>query len=328
MAPELMHTMEARELVTLARKIHEYQVSKNLSDAALVKKFTGVGSSKTYKRILANDLAQLDLERQLNNYRAVVALIECLGDSTVQEEEVYDDLTPALHLRRTVLEAMRSVDNDRVILLEGDTGMGKTGARKALIEKYGQRALVIEADVVWRDNPGAMLGSILSALGVKEQPVLSTMRLERVLDRLNESRICLVIEEAHHMGPNCLNLCKTLINRTPGEIVLLAMPTLWRRLEREAYEEVRQLLGNRLGERIKLDGLQKGDIKKLIERRIPGAAKLDLAPIIRVLVDRAPRHGNLAFVREVIKRVNEANQDGTVTADDFTNAIAAEAAAR
>lgn len=226
MAPELFTTMEANELRELAQKVREYQESKKLSDTALLKKFSGLGSTKTFKRILADDLVELDLERQLNNYRSVWAFIESTGDDSADEENLYDDLYPVIQLRRAFFETTRENGTARVIVLQGPTGSGKTSARRLLLEKYGPRLLMIEATVAWNDSPGGMLGAVLDALGKKEKPLIQVDRLNKVIELLNESRRCLVVEEAHHLGPRCLNLTKTLVNQTPGEFVLIAIDTL------------------------------------------------------------------------------------------------------
>ena len=281
MAPELLNKLDADECTALAVRVRDYQTSRSLTFAALQKKLPGIGSDRTFNRILNGDFSQLDLEQQLANYRAVVALIESLGDTKEVTEPLYDDLTPVVALRKALIEAMREGGNARLVLLEGDTGMGKTSARKVLLEKFGQRLLWIESTVAWNDSPMAMLGSVLLAMGVKNPPLNIMWRLNEVTERLNAQRIALIIEEAHHLGPKCLNLCKTLINATPGEFVLLALPTLWRRLERDAYEEVRQLTGNRLAERIKLPGLRESDVKKFLTRRIPGMA--DPTPVLEAM---------------------------------------------
>jgi AAA domain-containing protein len=326
-APELLNSADAAELREIAQRIRDWQLAKSMSDAAMVKKYTGLGSTKTFKRILDDDLKELDLEKQLTNYRTVWALIESLGDDEGADEELYPDLSPAVHLGRVVLETMRERGVARFVLMLGDTGVGKTKSRQILLEKYGQRFLWIEASVAWNDSPMAMLGAILEALGVKEAPYNQVERLAKVETRLKESRVGIFIEEAHHLGPRCLNLTKTLINRTPGEFFALAKETLWKKLELAAYEEAKQLTRNRLAERIYIKGVSKNDVKKMLERRI-NWDNGDLTSAIKQLTDRTPMHGNLAFVREVIKRVNETADGDKVTIEMFTAAVTAEVASR
>ena len=147
--------------------------------------------------------------------------------------------------------------------------------------------------------------------------------------KLRARRVALAIDEAHHLGANCLNTCKTLINETarstnPCEVILLALPTLWRRLERAAYEEVRQLLGNRLAERIKLGQLREGDVRKLLSRR----AKIDDPRAAQAILKEAQARGNLSFVAAVCERLNDQELDGAPTHDAVLAAIEAEKARR
>lgn len=332
MAPELLDTRDAAELVKLGKQIRDWQEGENLSDNAMVKKFAGLGSTKTYIRIVNNDLLELDLERQLDNYRAVWAVIESLTSADEQADETYDDLSTVLELKRAFGETARENGNARFILIEGDTGAGKTKALSALQQKYGARILVIEASEVWNDNPNALLGAILTALGVKDQPPLAVDRLEKVVTRLRQTRVCIAVDEAHHFGLRCLNTIKTLINLTPGEFVCAAYGTLWQRIQRTAYEEARQLTGNRLAERLKFGIARENDALRIIARRVPAfhgmepravAKEPGVKEAIALLMAKVEAHGNLAFIRDVVSRVIKL-ADGTAGPDLNTWATAIE----
>jgi hypothetical protein len=326
MAPELLSSVDAAELREIAQRVREWQQAKQLSDAALCKKYTGLGSTKTFKRILDNDLKELDLEKQITNYRTVWALIESLGDDDRAGEELYLDLTPVVHFSRVLLETMRESGIARFILMLGDTGSGKTSALRLMLEKYGQRLLSIEASVAWNDSPMALLGAVLAAFGDKNPPYNLVERLNKVLERLRQSRICIFIDEGHHLGPRSLNLIKTLINQTPGEFAVFAKETLWKKLELAAYEEVKQLTKNRLAERIYLKPAKPRDIEKMIERRVDGLNG-SMTAAVKMIVDRV-KYGNLAFAREVIKRVNEAADGEKVTLEMFSAAVTDEVTSR
>lgn len=312
MAPELLDTRDAAELVELGKKIRDWQEGQRLSDNAMVKKFAGLGSTKTYSRICAGDLLELDLERQLDNYRAVWAVIESLTSDADQADETYEDLSTVLELKRAFGETARESGNARFILIEGDTGAGKTKALAALQQKYGARVLIIEASEVWNDNPNAFLGAILKELGVRDQPALAVDRLEKVVTRLRQTRVCVAIDEAHHLGLRCLNTLKTLINLTPGEFIAAAYGTLWQRIQREAYEEARQLTGNRLAERLRFGEARENDVLRIIARRVPAFHGMELRALakepgvpeaVKLIMARVKTYGNLAFVRDVVKRV-------------------------
>lgn len=329
MAPEQFHTMEANRLRALARRVADYQEAAKLSTEALVKKLPTIGSSKTYKRILDGDLAELDLERQLSNFEAAVAWIESTGNESAEEEEIYDDLTAAISLRRALLQTQKEAGNARAIFVLGPSGAGKTCARRSVMQKFGARILLIEATVAWSDSTNAMLGAILRALGVRDIPLVQSDRLIKVVEKLSDTRRALFIEEAHHLGPKCLNLVKTLINQTPGEFVFFAIDTLWRKLETAAFEEARQLTGNRLAERIDLGREMKArDIGLLIDRRVTLAADAERGKIIDSLLHYAPNYGRFAFVRDTLCRVAEVAGPRAATKQDFIEAIDAEVKSR
>lgn len=330
MAPELLVTMEAEELRGHANFIREWQIARGLSDNALVKKLPQVGSTKTFKRILEDDLAELDLERQLANYRAARAFVETLGDEAERgADELFDDLTPVLALRRAFVDTSRETSDGRVIFLLGPTGSGKSSARRVLADKFGSRLLLIEASVAWNDSPMAMLGAILDALGKKEKPSQQVERLEKAIGELKETRRCLLVEEGHHLGPRCLNLIKTLVNHTPGEYVIIGIDTLWRRLETKAFEEARQLTGNRLAERITLPReLQERDVRLILNRRLGITFNKDWIGALSVLLDKSTSYGRFAFVREVVRRIREKCEDRSVAPEDMITAISEEVSSR
>lgn len=305
---------EREELKALATRIRAWQEARKFSTAEMIRKCPGLGSDKTFGRILKGDTEQMDIERQLASYRAVAAVIESITGRDNADEETYKDLTPVLLLRRALLDILTEKSVARVILLEGDSGLGKTTALNMLQREYGQRLLVVEARTSWADRPMQLYGAILEELGVKNQPMSCAGREAMLIRALRASRTALAIDEAHDLGRNSLASLKTLINQTPSEVILLAWPSLWRKLESVAYSEVKQLLGNRLAERILLGQLREGDVKKVLERRLGGEAVE--SAVVREVTAAAKSRGNMQFVRQVCRRA----QEGTKAGEEITPA--------
>jgi DNA transposition AAA+ family ATPase len=318
-------TAEERELQALAQRAAEYQARRALSDAEMCRKFQDLGHTKTYKNMQAGQFEGYDVERQLANYRAAVAVLEAMDTAAEEREPLYDDLTAPLNLRRALLETFRETGNARVLVVQGDSGLGKSRAVEVMRERYGSRLLVVEVAAAWEDSVMALLGAILAQFGVEAPPAGRSERLAEVVRRLSppNARRALVLDEAHHLGPRTLNTVKTLVNLTPGEFVLLALPSLWRRLELAAYEEARQLTTNRLAERIKLS-LALADVRRMLARRAPGLNGTAEAAA-KMLAAKAQHNGNLAFVRDVCRRLAGCEAPGL---DDVAAAIAAEEASR
>jgi len=144
---------------------------------------------------------------------------------------------------------------------------------------------------------------------------------------MKSSRRSLVIDEAHHLGPHCLNIIKSLVNRTEWGFVLMCIGTLWRKLERGAYEEARQLTTNRLAERIKLACPTERDCQRMLERRLGNLA--DLKASTAMVAKTASVHGGLGFVRDVCKRLVDARVDDVeITLRDVAKAVEKELESR
>jgi type II secretory pathway predicted ATPase ExeA len=219
------------------------------------------------------------------------------------EERIYDDLGTVVKIRRAFLGVVKATGTNRVLIVQGESGIGKTTAVGLLRGKYGTgRISYVEASDVWADSPNAFLGAILRALGVTELPAGRVQRLEEVQARLAISRRCLVIDEAHHLGPHCLNTVKTLVNTTPGEFILVAIPTLWNKLQAHAYQEAKQIATNRLSERVKLT-LDEADIRTYLSKRFKDAQPAELKVAAKIIRPNALLAGNYAFVRDVAREL-------------------------
>ncbi|MGI5868665.1 MAG: AAA family ATPase [Kiritimatiellia bacterium] len=314
------------EIAELAGRLGDYAARKGWSIARLCRECPGLGSDRTFRDMAAGNLDGYDAEAQLANLRSAWAVAEeTAGDGAA--EPVYDDLSVVQALRRACLAAMKSWGSNRVVIVQGASGVGKTTALRIVAGRYGDRIAACEASEVWNDKPAAMLGAMLRALGHDGNlPHGAMARLEEAQRRLSVARKCVVVDEAHHMGPRCLNAVKTLVNTTPGEFVLIAIPTLWAKLESAAYQEARQLSTNRLSERVRL-ALCERDIAAYLAHAVPemavdGKLARSAAKLIRPAAEAA---GNLAFVRDVARLLPAT---GPVGLEEVAEAVKAAAARR
>ena len=296
------------ELIEIAAKIAAWGEAHGMSRAQLVRNFADLGSEKSFRDISAGSLEGYNAENQLAKYRAVYATMEELS-AQGGEESIYDDRGTVVKIRRAFLGVVKATGTNRVLIVQGESGIGKTTAVGLLRGKYGTgRISYVEASDVWADSPNAFLGAILRALGVTELPAGRVQRLEDVQQRLSISRRCLVVDEAHHLGPHCLNTVKTLVNTTPGEFILVAIPTLWNKLQAHAYQEAKQIATNRLSERVKLT-LDEADVRTYLAKRFPDAAAGDLKTAARIIRPSALLSGNYAFVRDVCRALAGLDAD-------------------
>ncbi len=331
MAPELLTTMEANELRELGSKIRDWQTTHELSDAELCRRFGELGHTKTFKKIIDNQLEELDLERQLNNYRTAWALMESDGGEEREDGETYADLYATIVLNRVFAETRREKGLARCIFLIGPSSTGKTEAQKYLRDKHGPRIISVRATVAWSDSPMSFMAAILERLGVKNPPGIQSERFTKVVEKLNETRRAVFIEDAHHLGPRCLALIISLIDETPGEFLISAVDRLWTKIQSRAYQEIEQLRLNRLAEKIVLgDEVRERDVQKLLERRVnwEGEAAPAIRKVLPLLLEKAKHNGRLALVRETIKRVNDKCGADPVSPEVFVRTLDEEVKSR
>lgn len=298
------------ELQAIARRIRDIQDAgaakdpKRYSDVQFCRRFQDLGSTKTYKRILNGDVQDLDADRWMVKYTAVLEVLESAGPGLEEGERRLDALTTVTRVRVAVIDAMRETGNSRFVLVQGPSGSGKTEAIKALVERYGSRLLLCEADESWKDSVPAMLRGILhQAFGIEpDMSASASSMFAELKGRLSASRTALVVDEAHHLGPKTLNMLKSIINQTPGEVVAMAMETLWKKLEKGAYEEARQLTQNRLCERVVFSSKpDASDVRLMLQDRI-GADDVLLDKVVGPLREKAAVHGHLKFVNLVCRQ--------------------------
>jgi type II secretory pathway predicted ATPase ExeA len=311
-----------KRLREVAGRIRGWQTERRMSDAELLRRYRGLGTDRTFGRIMGGDLDELDVERWAKDYEAVWQCMQMESEESTAEEPLYDDLSIVLDVRRAVAEAMREQGSSRLVLVQGPNGSGKSSSARMLQARYGARVVIAEANETWKESAGAMLSGILEALGDKTPIPSAADRLRKAVEKLSTSRTCLVIDEAHHLGPRTLNLVKTLINQTPGEIVLLAMGTLWRRLETQVYEEARQLTQDRLCERIRLEAVEIGDVEKIAQRRL-GLGGGDARKAGETICQAARQvGGGLAVVKLICRKTRKLAGKEAVTAEILARAIA------
>lgn len=262
----------------------------------------GLGSKRTFARILAGELEDGDAQEWAARYREARERLEKLGDA----ERIYS-LPTAEAVTDAILSAFRpGASTGRVIFVIGSPGIGKTTALAGLQRKYGQRIARIEAHELWSDSPGNMLADLLDALGIHDAPASGAARMSEAVRALRGFRRCLVIDEAHHVGPRILNTVKSLVNMTPGEFVLMGTPPMWAKLNKQAYAEGSQLYTNRLGAFVRLELLD-GDAERYLLERFKGRiAKGEAAAAAKALRPSAERNGCYAFLRDVCRELERA----------------------
>lgn len=284
--------------IEIQRKLRSPQPSER----QWVKSWPGLGSAKTYSKIIKGDLAGMDIPARIPSYRAVLSTLTAeIAQRGV--EDLYDDLSGAEEVTLEALRLMHHEGKDRLILIEGASGSGKTSCLDLLQRGVAAGAMRrVEANEAWKSLRVAM-GDILKAYGkgTKENPlpVSTGDRMDLLIEVIaNSGKTFLAIDEAHHSTGAVLNLFKTLINRTEVRIVIAAVPTLFLKLRIAASEEAKQLIHNRLFARITLGTPDAEGVRTFLKRRldVQGQWKDSTLKAISVAATNA---GHLSFVRRV-----------------------------
>lgn len=291
------------QMVAVAREIDGYRNARRPipSDRAWVKEWPGLGSAKTWSKALSGDFSEMSIPAQLPNYRGVLTALASQRKAYA-EEPLYADLGGAQDVALAALRLMHHHGKDRLILIEGGSGSGKTSSLDLLQGAEGSGVMYrMEADESWK-SPRVVLEVILRTLGVSELKVPASTggRMEMVISVLNQKgRIMLVFDEAHHVTGSILNLFKSILNRTPALMLLAGMKTLLQKLRTAASEEAKQLFQNRLFCRISLGGPDASGAREFFSRRLKTPATWKANTMDHV-VAVAQHAGNWSFLRRTV----------------------------
>ena len=327
-----MEQEEAREaqqaledqLGEIALKIDGYRLAMRPppSDRAWVKMWPGLGSAKTWGKILKGDFSELNAATRLPNYRGVLSALSA-GVSLKGREELYEDQPGTQAVILAALRLMHHYGKDRLLLIKGGTGSGKTSALDVLERSEGSGAMVrCEADDTWKSEKVAMY-DILVAMGESEDAVRAITttgdRLKKILAiAKRRGRITLVVDEAHHCTGRVLNLFKTLLNRTEMLLILAGMSTLLQKLRAAASEEARQLFLNRMFCSVNLAGPDAQWVGEFLRRRLGVEGKWRVSTLT-TLATEAQHNGTWSYLR----RIQEHLQDSRISDPDDSDLMSA-----
>lgn len=303
------------ELVALAKNIRSWQLSTSprLSDEAMLRQYPALGSTKTYRRLRDGDTDGLIPANQLPKYRGVWHQIET-NTGMDGREEIYFDIAPASECRAAVAGLLPQKGKTRLVIIEGPTGSGKTTSLEIVGATYAGQCVSAEADETWT-NPNIMLGGILVAMGcyrdLKDEKMPSSrgLRLDEIIATARKGRMIFLLDEGHHLNASGLNLIKTILNKTDSVFVVACIDTLWRKLAAKSWEEAKQLVLNRLHERVILGTPSADDAGLFLTRRVPGLSADAVRPVIGKIVEAARHNGHFAYLRRLAKKLQSCTSD-------------------
>lgn len=321
----LSHPEAAQEqadlLVGLARSIAAYQdrTSPRLSNEQMLRNYPGLGSTKTYRALTSGNVDGLIAANHLPKYQAVWDQIQAATGADGREE-LYPDLTPTFECSMAAAGLIPQRGKARLVLIEGPTGSGKSSALHVIAGKYAGQVVVIEATDTWQ-SPMAMLGDFLVALGCYtatqvDEGKLPAQKAERqriVLAAMKAKRMVIAIDEAQHGGAPMLNFIKTAINQTDSLFIIATIDTLWTKLAKQFWEEAKQLVFNRLFERVRLAPPSPADVETFLTRRVPALDGIEWRNASAKVAELSRTFGGFAFLRHLAETLNSVTSEITPT---------------
>lgn len=325
------------ELIATAKLIDAFREvrRKRPSDRAWVQQWPGLGSAKVWSKVLRGLTDGIDCEKRLTHYKGVLAALRANIEDRGREDlyaDLYADLSHAEVASLATLRLLHHHGKDRLIIIEGTSGSGKTSILNLLKDGEVSGAYHgTEADDTWSTTRNAC-HALLTMLGhgSVNQPIPheKQARLNLLIEAIRgKGRILIAIDEAHHCTGPVLNLFKTILNRTDAMIILAGMDTLFQKLRAAHSEEAKQLYHNRLFARIALTTPAPEDVRLFLARRLHCTHQGEVwkAGTVRRICTTSTHLGMWSFVRKTVDNMIDLGCTGE-DADDASLLTAAEEA--
>jgi len=314
------------QLVFTAQQIDAHRIAAGKSQNVWCRMWPALGSQKTYAKILAGDFEGVSVEKKLPDYRAALSAITA-NVGSAGAETLYDDLPGSQAVMLAALRLMHHDGKDRLILILGGSGSGKTSSLEVLESQGagGSKLYRLEADETWK-SPRAALRRMLLAVKVPEGNIpANTAAMEDLLITTlgQQGRCTMAIDEAHHVSGCVLNLFKTLLNRTQLRLILAGMATLFQKLRANSSEEAKQLIHNRLFERVELSGPDEETARTFLSRRLGMDGKWKNGTL-NIITATAQHCGHWSFLRRIVDQLRTSG----ITSPGDADLLAATESAR
>lgn len=217
----------------------------------------------------------------------------------------------------TAARMRRLADPERLIIVEGTTGAGKTALGAQIRSQLD--TVFVEASEAWRTDYRSAAIQVARAAGAGDKQtgrLASLLEIEdTLLTALSARRRVLLIDEAEYFTAKTANLLKLILNRTETVVVLLCIPQLRERWMAAAQREADQLL--RRAVVIDLGKVTPGDVEPFLDGLPLGSGLRSSAAAIA----RAANYfGSFSTVVRVVDRLRDEEPE-KLELDDVSKAI-------
>ncbi len=342
--PDLAATIA--ELRSVAGQIETWRKSYGLTIDGLLKEYPGMGDAQggAYSAARRGVMGGRNPMKLLPAYRLVLSELERRA-VTLQQDDLYVDLPHVTEFIEHAdgLSAQRGMQ--RLLVVKGASGAGKSSLLRALAQERPGKVLSFTAHVGWRSFYAA-LGEMLLATGTPERtttpdnPGLDRLqgyaaRTAALTERLLSLRKIVCLDEMQSVSRDFLTWLKDSINAAQASgtalcFVVSAQDALWKKLGREAPEEMRQLLHNRLYLSYEVPPATPEGVLSVITRRLPltGTDNGKAAMAARLIADASGGKGKSpvgiwAFIRNVCNAIHRTRPESISPAEvvEFAAAV-------
>lgn len=213
------------EALAIVARISAYQTAAKLQDAALIRQFPDLGSTRTWRqRLLADDFSGLRPDRMLARLKKVGTIM----DGGLPDHEFHHlPFTREILARVQLLE--RSTTDRRILVALAPNGCGKTTvARWCVSQSAGDRSYV-RLRPAHRNKQLHLQNHILTTLGLGSSTTSKVAGEEALIAGLKQPRT-VFLDQAHEGGPAVMHLLRLLVDETPSRFVYLGYDTAFRRV--------------------------------------------------------------------------------------------------
>jgi DNA transposition AAA+ family ATPase len=283
------------------KQLRELQTQLSMSDAAFVREHLTLSSttwsrlnSGTYSANAASAFVTLDGDlRQLR--------VKLATDHKITGNRPFYEFSQQQAVISAVTSCKLKPEDDpvRLVVFLSESGGGKTRLARELTVMHN--GLMIEGRESWRKSYYAALCDIGAIAGVSADDLKRGEHSAEVglIKKLKANRRVLIIDEGEYFGPRTINLVKLILNQTPTVVVLLAIPELFARWQRAAWEEAKQL--NRRAEAIITDSKVTPDDVQLF---FAGRVTLHEAGAVCAMIAKAANEfGRYGMVERIVDQL-------------------------
>lgn len=314
MKPDLHSTPDLTGLYTpgqldLLTQLRGLQTARSLSDAQFVQRHLTI-SPTTWSRLNNGTYAAdasgafVKLDANLRQMRVESARNSKLTGSKVFFAFAQQSLAIAAV---TTCKLKTADDPNRFVAYLAPTGGGKTALGREL--KIMHDGILVEGRESWRKSYYAALCDIGAAAGVSAEDIAKGEHAAEValLKKLNANRRVLIIDEGEYFGPRTVNLVKLILNQSPTVVVVLAIPELFERWQKAAWQEAKQI--NRRAEAIvSLEVVTPEEVQKFADDKLTAGGYVKT--VAGLIAKAANEFGGYDLVTRVVAQlaVEEAGE--------------------